>query len=184
MRAVVVYESMYGNTRVIAEAIGAGLRTGGEAVVLPVGRADPRTLDGADLVVVGAPTHTFGLSRPQTRQAAVAAADKPGSGLTLEPGAAAPGIREWLPTVPAGNWQAAAFDTRLRMPAFIGHAARRLGRMLRRKGFALVDSPRSFFVNKQTQLLAGEEDRARAWGRQLAARVCDTTSVTSARSRR
>jgi hypothetical protein len=56
--------------------------------------------------------------------------------------------------------------------------------MQRRKGFALVDSPRSFFVNKQTQLLAGEEDRARAWGRQLAARVCDTTSVTSARSRR
>lgn len=54
MRAVVVYESMYGNTHLVADAIGDGLATAYEVDVVPVDRADRQLLEHADLVVVGA----------------------------------------------------------------------------------------------------------------------------------
>jgi hypothetical protein len=59
MRAVVVYESMYGNTREVASAIGAGLETAFEVSVVPVSEAGPEGLADADLVVVGGPTHMY-----------------------------------------------------------------------------------------------------------------------------
>ena len=96
MKAVVVYESMYGNTHLIADAIGEGLRTTGEAVVVSVHDADASLVAGADLMVVGGPTHVHGMSRPTTRDAAVAAADQPESSLTMDPDAEGPGVREWL----------------------------------------------------------------------------------------
>ena len=70
MRAIVVYESMFGHTRAVAEAIGTGLEAAGasEVRVLNVGQADPPSLVGADLVVVGGPTHAWGMSRPSTRK--------------------------------------------------------------------------------------------------------------------
>ena len=83
MRAVVVYESMYGNTHLVADAIGAGLRTGFDVSVVPVSQASPAVLADADLVVVGGPTHAHGMSRAATRKAAVQAADKPVSPLGL-----------------------------------------------------------------------------------------------------
>ena len=67
MRAVVVYESMYGNTRAVAEAIGEGMRTIHDVVVVPVGKAGPDVLDGAQILVVGGPTHVHGMSRPRSR---------------------------------------------------------------------------------------------------------------------
>ena len=63
MRAVVVYESMYGNTRRVADAIGAGLGTVFDVTVVPVSQASPVVLADADLVVVGGPTHAHGMSR-------------------------------------------------------------------------------------------------------------------------
>ena len=74
MRAVVVYESMYGNTHQVADAIGAGLRSSFEVSVVPVSEAGPAVLADADLVVVGGPTHVHGMSRAGTRKAAVQAA--------------------------------------------------------------------------------------------------------------
>ena len=71
MQAVVVYESMYGNTHLIADAIGAGLRTAFDVSVIPVSHASAAVLNGADLVVVGGPTHVHGMSRASTRKAAV-----------------------------------------------------------------------------------------------------------------
>ena len=70
MKAVVIYESMYGNTHLIADAIAEGLRTHGDATVVPVGELDAQLLEHADLVVVGGPTHAHGMSRASTRQAA------------------------------------------------------------------------------------------------------------------
>lgn len=70
MRAVVVYESMYGNTHQVAEAIGDGLRTALDVSVVAVGRVNPALLDGADLVVVGGPTHMHAMSRASSRKAA------------------------------------------------------------------------------------------------------------------
>ena len=96
MKAVVIYESMYGNTHLVANAIGEGLRDTAEVVVIPVSEAEPSLFDDADLVVVGGPTHVHGVSRPGTRKAAVAAADKPDIDLVVEPDAAGPGLRDWL----------------------------------------------------------------------------------------
>ena len=59
--------------------------------VVPVSQAGPAVLAGADLVVVGGPTHAHGMSRASTRKAAVQAADKPVSPLTVEPDALGPG---------------------------------------------------------------------------------------------
>ena len=87
MRAVVVYESMYGNTHHVADAIEAGLRTAFDIRGVPVSLADPEILADADLVVVGGPTHARGMSRTATRRAAVGAANKPVGGLKVEPGA-------------------------------------------------------------------------------------------------
>src|SRR5690242_19397342 len=68
MRAVVVYESMYGNTHLIADAIGRGLVAAACQVdVVPVDRAGQQMLADADLVVVGGPTHAHGISRDSTR---------------------------------------------------------------------------------------------------------------------
>jgi flavodoxin len=60
MKTVIVYESMYGNTRVIADAIAQGLGPECEAVVVPVSQAPPQLLDGAGLVVVGGPSYGTG----------------------------------------------------------------------------------------------------------------------------
>jgi flavodoxin len=87
MRAVVVYESMYGNTHQVADAIGAGLRPAFDVSVIPVSKATPAVLADADLVVVGGPTHAHGMSRAATRNGAVEAAKKPVSGLKVEPDA-------------------------------------------------------------------------------------------------
>ena len=77
-KVVVVYESMYGNTHLIAEAIGKGFgqATTAEIVVVPVAEAEQQ-LDRADLIVVGGPTHTHGMSRATTRQAAALQCGRP-----------------------------------------------------------------------------------------------------------
>jgi flavodoxin len=92
MQAVVVYESTYGNTHLVADAIGAGLSTVFDVRVVLVSQVSQATLGDADLVVVGGPTHAHGMSRALTRKAAVEAADKPTGGLTVEPDALGPGL--------------------------------------------------------------------------------------------
>jgi flavodoxin len=103
MRAVVVYESMYGNTHLVADAIGAGLETAFDVSVVPVSHADAGVLDGADLVVVGGPAHVHGMSRASTRKAAVEAADKPASPLSVEPDALGPAPGAEHQARPAGS---------------------------------------------------------------------------------
>ncbi len=172
MRAVVVYESMYGNTRLIADAVGAGLTPFFEVTVVPVAQAGPAVIAGADLVVVGGPTHAHGMSRPATREAAVRAADKPVSPLTAEPGALGPGLREWFDSLGHYPAAAAAFDTRLTGPApLTGRAAKGIARLLRAHGFGLVVEPESFLVTKQDRLRPEEAARARAWAAGLGGRV-------------
>lgn len=169
MRTVIVYESMFGNTRVIAEAIGRGLGPDNETVVVPVAQAHLALLDGVDLVVVGGPTHVHGLSRTSTRRSAREAAHKPGSGLTMDPSAEGPGLRDWFAALGLADAAAAAFDTRLDGPALAtGRASKIIARLLRQHGFALAAKPESFLVTKDNHLRVGEEDRAWEWGRQLA----------------
>jgi hypothetical protein len=168
MKTVIVYESMFGNTEHVARLIAEGLEQPGERTVL----ADVRTvrreeLTGSDLLVVGAPTHAFSLSRRSTRDDAVRQGADPERALL--------GVREWLTTLdtvlPAARRPlVAVFDTRVekvrRLP---GSAARRAARDLRAQGLELLDRPTSFYVtDTQGPLPPAELERARAWGRQLA----------------
>lgn len=170
MRAVVVYESMYGNTHQVADAIGAGLRTAFDVSVVPVSEVSPAVLADADLVVVGGPTHAHGMSRAGTRKSAVETAKKPVSGLKVEPDALGPGLREWFGSLGRYSVKAAAFDTRMHGPAALtGRASRGVTRLLRAHGFDVVAEPESFLVTKQERLEPEETTRARDWGTKLAA---------------
>jgi hypothetical protein len=156
MNAAVVYESSFGNTRVVAETIAAELGATLYSVDDP-----PPDLRGLDLLVVGAPTHVHGLSGARSRQAARE------QGAPGEPGA---GAREWLERMPeTPGLAAAAFDTRADKPVFLtGSAARGIGKRLERHGCTLATEPESFLVEGTPgPLAAGEAERAAAWGRSL-----------------
>ncbi|MDX5309836.1 MAG: flavodoxin, partial [Rhodococcus sp. (in: high G+C Gram-positive bacteria)] len=99
-------------------------------------------------------------------------AEKPDSGLTLEPDAESEGVREWLDSLPSGGGRAAAFDTRIDLAAVLtGRAGKGIAKKLRKHGFELVADPESFLVDKQSALEPGEEERAEQWGRSLAQQV-------------
>ena len=166
MRALIVYESMYGNTRAIAQAIADGLKPRAEVELVPVGQATPQLVASADVVVVGAPTHIHGMSSTSSRRSAGEATVKPGNTLRLEPEAEAIGVREWLAALPLGKGKAAvAFDTRIKAPAIItGRASSGIAKALHNHGFTLATQPESFLVTTQNVLVDGELERAREWG--------------------
>jgi hypothetical protein len=172
VKALVIYESMYGNTHLVAEAIAEGLRASADVGVASVAEADAMLVAGADLLVVGGPTHVHGMSRASTREAAVTAAAKPESGLTLDPDSDGLGVREWLASLEELDLRAAAFDTRLDAPApLTGRASKGIAKALKKHGCTLVAEPESFLVTKATELEPGEETRARSWGAALATLV-------------
>jgi menaquinone-dependent protoporphyrinogen IX oxidase len=161
---------MYGNTHVVASNIADGLRGTYEVALVPVAGATADLIAGADLLIVGAPTHMHGLSTVSSRQAARKAAAKPESGLTLDPDAGGPALRDWLSRLASGHAMAAAFDTRLAgAPVLTGRASHRISRLLRRHGYRLIAPPESFVVTKLNTLVDGESSRARRWGEALAA---------------
>jgi Flavodoxin len=168
MRALVVFESMFGNTKMIAEAIAEGLAERMRVEALEVGVAPTRLDDDIDLLVVGGPTHAFGLSRPQTRQDAARQATQGLVSRRL-------GLREWLTSLqaPAGV-AVAAFDTRIAKPRLPGSAARAAEKRLRRLGFRVVAPAESFYVDATSgPLQAGEQARARRWGESVGSRIGD-----------
>ena len=178
MRALVVYESMYGNTHTVAERIGEGLADLGDVDVVPVGEATAERVAAADLVVVGGPTHIHGMSSKMSRTQAVAeqtlaAEAAKGHEHEVDPDAEGPGLRDWFDGLhPERTVLAAAFETRLEgSPALTGRASKGINRRMAHHGFQVVTSPESFLVDKVSHLLDGEEERAVAWGRQLVSDV-------------
>ena len=139
--------------------------------LVSVANATAELAAGADLLVVGAPTHMHGLPTASSRRAARKAAAKPESGLTLDPDAGGPALRDWLAGRPGRRAQPGRrlryTDGRPRM--FTGQAGRGISRLLRRHGYRLVTPPESFLVTKLNTLVDGESSRARQWGEALAA---------------
>src|SRR3954453_13850215 len=88
MKALLVDESMFGNTEKVARAVAAGLAESLEVELREVSTAPEQVTGLVDLIVVGGPTHAFSLSRPSTRADAVAKGAPP-----REPDV---GVREWL----------------------------------------------------------------------------------------
>jgi flavodoxin len=152
MRALIAYDSAFGNTERIARAIGDALSAHGTVAVLRVGEAPIPDPAAIDLLIVGGPTQRHGLS---------------------------PALTAWLRGLgrrTLAGLPAAAFDTRYRMAAFItGSAAHVASVKLRRAGCRIVATPESFFIQRDTppagekrrhdleQLEAGEAERAAAW---------------------
>ena len=180
MRALVVYESMFGNTHVVASKIADGLGGTYQVTLVPVAEATPDLLASADLLVVGGPTHMHGMSSTSSRRMAAKAAAKQDSELSLDPDAAGPGVHDLLKRLGAGPAQAAAFDTRINgVPAFTGRASRGISRLLKRHGCRLLAAPESFLVTSQSTLVEGEAARARRWGAALGAIATDASLSAS-----
>jgi hypothetical protein len=168
MDALIVYESMFGNTRRLAEAIADSLETAGVDVTIAPAREAPSDLSDYRLVVVGAPTHAHSLPRPKSRTEAAQWAADPTKELTLEAEAGSPGVREWLEGVSlVGSPRFAVFSTRVDIPRiFSGDACTAIAKGLRRR-LADVDARADFLVGLDSNLLDGEVDRAREWAGSL-----------------
>ncbi len=179
MHAIVVYESMFGNTRTIAEAIADELRDAMDVEVLRADQATEVRMHSVDLFVVGAPTHAWGLPRVNTRKGSVENVRKSHGDLVLEPGAdSLPGVREWLGSLGSFGALGAAFDTRLRAPALVtGRASKAIATSLERHGLSMVLPARSFLVDRTNHLVSGEVERAHEWGLQLKNEALDRLGV-------
>ena len=154
MKSLVIYGTRYGNTQMLAEAIGEVLAAAGTVSVVAADEAPPVINAGIDLVVVGGPTEIHRVTREVT---------------------------EYLNRVDGiEGMAAAAFDTRIQgMAFFTGSAARGIAHRLRSHGAELVVPPMSFFVEgrnndaagEHVTLVAGEVERAKAWAHQVLAKV-------------
>jgi flavodoxin len=166
-RALVVYESLFGDARTIAEAIADGLAPTLPADVVAAADAPAEIGPDVTLLVVGGPNHAFGMPRPSTREGAV-------KQYGAEIADSHAGLHEWLVALrlPAGGVAAAAFDTRgggHPVLTKLDHAARTEEKLLSTAGARVVAPAEHFFVvDAQGPLVDGEEDRARAWGQTLA----------------
>jgi flavodoxin len=155
MKTLIIYDSVFGNTEKIAQAIGSDLGSPEEAGVFQVNNARLDQLTGAELLIVGSPTRGF----------------KP-----------TPAITDFLKSMPTGSLEGvrvAAFDTRLEASdkdsfflRFIvkigGYAASPIAALLKKKGGNLVVPPEGFFVLKsEGPLREGELERAAAWAKQV-----------------
>jgi flavodoxin I len=154
MKTIIIYDSLYGNTEKIAEAIGQALAPQGEVILKKVVEAKIDDLEDISLLIVGSPTHG---------------------------GRATPAMQEFLRSIPNGtlrNAKVAAFDTRfeeknkgfvLRLVMKIFQfAAPRITRELKIKGVGMAIEPEGFVVEeKEGPLKAGELERAALWAKNI-----------------
>jgi flavodoxin len=155
MKAMVVYDSVHGNTQKVAEAVAQALGAPEEVEVQRVTEVEPSQLAGLDILVVGAPTHAF---QPT------------------------PAAKKFLRSIPAGalkGVEVAAFDTRISeedadsgifsfFVRFFGYAAKPIADGLKRKGGRLALPPEGFFVKgTEGPLKPGELERASEWARSM-----------------
>jgi flavodoxin I len=146
MKTLVVYDSVYGNTEIIARAIGDAIPA--EVQVLRVGQVTAGDLETVDLLIIGSPTH--GALPTEAVQGLIGKIGSP--------------AREGA--------KAATFDTRLAwkfLERWGGFAAPKMADMLKDKGWMLAGEPGGFFVKglKKGPLKRGETDRAAAWAKGL-----------------
>ncbi|HYJ68476.1 MAG TPA: hypothetical protein VEX15_12550 [Nocardioidaceae bacterium] len=162
MRALMVYESMFGNARDVATTIAEGLARRCEIELAEISAAPSVPGRNVDLLIVGGPTLALGIGRPQTRSDA--------DGTTASIVTRNIGLREWIANLPMtpSHMAAATFDTRVRVRGLPGSAARGAARRLRQRGYRVLDRPETFYVTEVSgPLVVGELVRARAWGHRI-----------------
>ena len=161
MKAIVVYESHWGNTAAIARAIADGM--GSEARAFSTAEATNEVIVGADLIVAGAPLLAFHLPTDAVLKTLAENASRDPS----PPDLSHPSMRSWLDALPQGHGRAASFETRLKWSP--GSAAKAILAKLEALGYRPVARPQRFIVNgKYGPLREGELAKAKAWGAELA----------------
>jgi hypothetical protein len=156
MHAIVVYESVFGNTASVARAIAEGLGDG--VPVYATDQVPPEAAETADLIVAGAPVFGFGLPTERMRATIV----DPEADLTH------PSLRSWLATLSPGHGRSAAFETRIWWSP--RGATGTIERELSARGYHPLTKAKKFVVGgKEGPLREGELERAKAWGRELRA---------------
>lgn len=161
MKAVVVYESVWGNTAKVAQAIADGI--GPDVPALSTAEASYQQVADADLIVAGSPVWGFRLPTEGARRnlgAHERRAPRP-------PDLSNPPLRNWLAGLPAGSGRAAAFETGIRL--IPGGATGTILKELRRTGRTrLVKGERFYVKGAYGPMREGELERARQWGAELA----------------
>ena len=161
MKAIVVYESHWGNTAAIAQAIAEGIGPGARA--LSTAEAVGDALAGVELIVAGAPLLGFSLPTEAMLKGMAANAGRD----PMPPDLSHPALRAWLTALPAGSGAAAAFETRIWWSP--GSAAKTALGLLAQKGYQPAAKMQRFIVQgKYGPLRAGELARAKRWGADLA----------------
>jgi flavodoxin len=152
MQSLVIYDSQFGNTEKIAQAIGRGIS--GDVVVKKAADIGSIEWSMLKLLVVGSPTQ--------------------GGRSTLV-------LQKIVDSIPADalkNVKVAAFDTRFQakdhnfalrlLVKTIGYAAEKIAKLLEGKGGTLAAKPEAFIVtDKEGPLADGEVGRAQQWGANL-----------------
>jgi flavorubredoxin len=161
MKAVVVYESLWGNTAAVARAIAEGIGPDTPAVTTDTVSAE--MIADADLIVAGAPVLAFSLATDAMRKSvATSEASAP-----VPPDLAHPSLRSWLDALPAGTARCAAFETRIWWSP--RGATGDIESRFERAGYRIVAKAQKFVVkDKYGPLREGEVERARQWGMELA----------------
>ena len=151
MKSLIVYDTRYGNTEQVANAIAEPLGRVGEVVVTKAAEADADDVGAADLVVVGSPTHAWDMT-PETKA-----------------------LFQRVSWARYHGRAAAVFDTKVVQRIAEG-AAGKIERALEGAGLRLVAKPQSFFVaGPEGPVAEGEIERARAFGEELARAVSEET---------
>lgn len=157
MKAIVVYESHWGNTAAVARAIAEGI--GPDARALSTAEATGAAIAGVELIVAGSPLLGFSLPTESMLKNIAASADQ---GPT-PPDVSHPSMRSWLESLPQGRGDAAAFETRIWWSP--GSAAKAILKRLESLGYHPAAKPERFVVEgKYGPLREGELARAKAWG--------------------
>lgn len=168
MKVLIIYDSFFGNTEQVAQAMATALSRQAEVTAYRVGEVTPEQLTGLDLLIVGSPTRGF---RPT------------------------PAIKKLIEDLPAQGLKrvkVAAFDTRISiedvgsrfltvMVKLFGYAAKPIADRLQKKAGELVLPPEGFIVEgKEGPLRKGELDRAADWAKQLGATVASSVAPVAA----
>lgn len=166
MRAFIVYESMFGNTKRVAESIQRGLSRHMETEIFEVSEVSNVIPDDVGLLIIGAPTHAFGLSREGTRVQAKFRNEH------QEIVSRGRGVREWLNIVSIpDHTDVASFSTRIATPKLPGTAGSSIRRRLRRLHAHTFSSVDFLVGGTEGPLIGGELIKAEEWGDSLGQEV-------------
>jgi flavodoxin I len=148
MKALIIYDSLYGSTEKIARAMGEAL--GGDAKAVKVTEVKPQDIAASNMLIIGSPTQ---------------------GGRTT---AAMKTFLDGLTSESLAGKRVAAFDTRMKsfFVKMFGWAANRIEASFKEINANATAQPQGFFVKgAKGPLVEGELERAAAWARSIVAGV-------------